>query len=817
MDLSRHINERDFDLENIKCDLALLEKEYNFYYVTDTFDIIEFCFPALYKKETSLTFAKSLASSYFAYDALFFPNKKEQKPIIFDEYRGEVFSIWDMVYKKHNEFSSKEKLEDLIHALKLGSEIDTNTIKEHINYIASLVIGTLSESTIEKFKRLVNKSLQLDRIELSDHAIEDSDIINEIVHSSPPSSNSITAFDSFCDFMKHDLVNLTYEEKFIYLESVMRDIKVFDRIININRKISESNTLKNKHLFIYLSSAPSRNHAIHRSFRENKLLPKIDTFENFSVLRNIRHFSKVLFINESIKNNSEWRPHVNTYINYLENKDEKQWLLEEIKDLELPVSFANFTREYIHRAKGLSDKYLRLYLKENEFNLKIEKAISKFAKNRQDNTDLLNLLYILKEDIQKDSVDNQSLNLAIKECNNSLVDQINYLRHFSDNSQNIKEQIALKSQKIVPGKDVIRSSIQLFPVLIGMENKNLGLTTDHEYEILNLIFNLSVGTKRGIVHRSGSRSTIRRHISSLGNNVDKRVFSLFLDLITPEGTNIDSVENSSYVLKLVRYNNSNEPNAINELTELLSICKKTITKYGIVKMEEGKERLDFSFSAPQKTEIDIIYFLSWLFRRSREYDKALGIINSCLEKNPEEPRLLHSRALIHISEIYENKIDLKGNAKIIEKYLNAIEDLTKAKTKFAELSRFTYSKLVEHVIIGIENTIIDAYAQLYIISNRQINYLRDARKMLNYLKTKLTLYLNEDFISFPSYNHTEVDLEYCECIFLESIGKRSLAKIKISFAKERLDLMNKMNFLNDYVFFNETQKNVSDMYEKLVG
>jgi tetratricopeptide (TPR) repeat protein len=290
------------------------------------------------------------------------------------------------------------------------------------------------------------------------------------------------------------------------------------------------------------------------------------------------------------------------------------------------------------------------------------------------------------------------------------------------------------------------------------------------------------------------------------SNFERKVFYLLLQLILPVSGK-DLATQYPHQMSEERY--KKEVEIIKNLERIYKINEKRLTAYVPMLDSEGHlNRLELFYYPPLTVKLEIGYFLSWMYRRVEEYDKAYSLIAECIDAlstQPGDPRLYHSRALCMISQAYALVREDTAGSKI--RFRSAIKDLEQAKRLFENANS---NRLMQQILVGIDNTICDACVELYLLEGEDGEELitRLARPLLDNFKSKLTE-MEEQYEQYPSYNHTEADLEYCEALILYKQRKIADASRKIENAVKRLSVVDDSKLLqgNSYLSFSNKRIN----------
>lgn len=752
------------NLDNITFDFTLRDENYQVFYIVDTFDIIEYCFPAVFSK-VSNTNSKKLSSFYLAYQYLF--SNVNIKPIILDEYKIELFTNWNKLKSKINEYQHnnlKEFLSSQYNAIK-EKQKKIEFIEEHISTILSLAYGIFRDiNPIHQFNSLIKDGLQIDRFICNDK--DDQIVIRDIFAKTKFNTRRVNRiFDKFCKKIAIRIENLDKNKKFIYLENSYRDIQVFDRIINLNHEIKKNiklEKLKQKYIFLFFSSTPTK----------SKLIKDL--------------YSKTIKLEDGINVNLLHRSNFDTYLYNLLNIDtyfgnDKNIILSFIDILRKSISCSNkvlqikndinpellnqLEIEIINSRKRIEDRFLdyKIFVGHLE---SFRNAI-KLSKNKGD----LSILNKLFEDTLE--------NFNSKEDKYFLEEIKNTMDKYTDNFQH---QVTIvnfidKKQKIqiFPGMDEVRSLVQSYPILLfyNCKYENIKEIQEVFLEIISPNY-----FKLGNIEKF-----IKISIPSL-KKLDyfvHIVYDQFVKLLTPT----DTEERKREI----------ELNIIENLEELIIINSKS--KLERYKSEENDSKFRRQIFRPDKAQLNtLLYFQTWVLRRNNEFIDAINIINEHFKTDKTDTRLYHSRALCYKSKYYclSDKSPITSTCIELERCLElSFKDFSVCKEKYSkqlsEISENTTSiELIKSVLIAIDNSICDTFIRLFEIDNNKYEFrISDGRKLINSVKEAI----GSEYTKYSAYNHTEVDLEISEAIIAYTKGDF------ISFGKKRDEAIKRFTLLNE--------------------
>ena len=119
-----------------------------------------------------------------------------------------------------------------------------------------------------------------------------------------------------------------------------------------------------------------------------------------------------------------------------------------------------------------------------------------------------------------------------------------------------------------------------------------------------------------------------------------------------------------------------------------------------------------------------------------------------------------------------------------------------------------YPVLIQDILSAISNSIIDTYTKLYLLdSNKYVNNISNCRNRLKELKEILPQkgMIYDQYIAFQ---HTEIDLEYCESLIAMEKDDLEQAALKIQEANKRLENILLTKGFITYEPFETSKKNI---------
>ncbi len=806
--MKKQSNKYDFLKEITSSNIAKVKASFQFefdnyttLYVVDTFDIVEFCFPAVFNTPTHDNSQLNI-SSFLGYEFFFFNHPR--KHLLLEEHKVELYSFWQRVRRGLSEFSSYKDLKNdmMLRYKEFKNENDKiYFIESNLGMLLAIAFGALSKTPLDRFQRLISEKLEIQSVSVEEK--DDSKLVEEIVLDTKPNISIVNeAFDYLCQKKMHYLQQLPDEQQAGYLQGAYTDVKVYDRITRINEKLlfaAAEGKLKRKYNVLFLSSVTKKIDIIEEFYRAKSFLPLYQEMQTESLHRNNMevYLFQLLNVNDPANENSnivETKKDTN-----IGQQKEKMIidLLEKLEDVsksysdnekkidayrELFTDNPDFVNpKLLKSGKDIDDIFLKYHSMKFHRD-KIDEAIGKLKATGQDADLLSEFTRILSLDsvqhlndlsVLENSIDHYASLMSSK---SEIVKDINFLKTNKDNL----------SLQIRQGKDSVKSSIQAFPILLFYKKSSF-------IEIQKLL-------KQLILPDNQKQTVIQKLINTPGrllyefSTFEKRLFYLFVRyLFDPD-------------LK--------EDNLLAELDECLELNKKFRLETSFL---EG-QGLQFHFIANDSLRLDILTFKTWVLRREDEYEAAIDIINNAASTTMEslDVRLVQSRALCYKSWYYK-KADIESANKL-EEYLNfALSDFFVCENKYTDLQQQGKSGvLMLEIVSAISNSIIDTYTKLYLLDQKKYeSFINSCRERL--VKLKVTIpEAGANYDAHWAFGHTEIDLEFCEANIALNSGKREKAINKIQAANARMEKILQTEGFVTYEAFEKTKNMIRKLAKALL-
>jgi len=762
------------NIANVKATFQLHFNQYDVFYVVDTYDIIEYCFPFIFNTGFNFNSHRAVIN-FLSYQLFFF--EAINKPIIMDEYRVEIVSFWFRLKKKIDEYSNYDNLKaDLTKKYRelTKKEDKIDFIQNNVGLLLSLAFGTISKTPIERYNQLIKTAVQHEDVEIADKG--DQNFIEDIFIATKPDFEKVNRhFEHFTELEKYALYGRSEEEKFRYLENSYRDIQVFDRVIGINRKVESAKRegkLKGNYAFFYFSSATRKSERIESLYVEEMVT--YDNITNKSFVRS--NLETYFYLLLSIGDDENARQQIISLIEKLEfvsqTYADKAKRIEEYKKLVIPVNLPVADSLKQDRFENLILKYQAI----NKYQKRINKAISKLRITDDDHDLLYEFETVLDEASRKEP---QQILKQVEESLEEYTDNLGFTSDMLDDIaflQTGKKNYKLRHSK---GTDFIWNLPHSFPILLFYKKKYI----DPVIELFQRI----------AIPNESQNKTLKNFLSPskltlLGfSTPEKKLFFLFIRYLFDDTKTTEQV--------------------IFDIDSLIHINRKAN-----LKSEIDNNHLKLTYLPNLLFHQELVYLKSWLLRKLNRNEEAIRLINRELRgsQNPD-PRLFQSRALC-LKNKYYGEIDIQAPASLEKILRSALRDFVKCEHAYLQvIGTFENATLLRQSLLAISNSIADTYTKLFFLNRKKYKTkIPKARTRINQLKADIKQ-LGFNYLKFPVYSHTEIDIEYCEAYIAFDRHDIETADRKINEAKIRINILDNDRLLKDYGPLKKSKTNVKKL------
>ncbi len=731
----------------------LREKNYEFYCVVDTFDIINYIYPLGLRNDLEDFNDDYLRSEQLTLIDFFDTN--DTKPLLFfNEYISEFSRLRTYVERTTNQ--DNMDFTQIVLEETLAKFIDTNPDKIVKSQALSLIINAAIGETLNSIKKFNGLKKRL-RIEESDFLHDN--FSEDFVSCFKEIKDSEVAFELLDEIKKlyHPTEDETENDRYHYFLQKYKDCAVVDRVIHINEYL-EKNKIKNaegKQICLLLLSSDASARTLFSKFID-KYCPIIDG-KKFQFFRNTGQlFLQLLCDNKSIKNRNDYKSMLKNAHEAALDKEANQksrffdsFLLDrynlKINDVRVPIQINGLKRFF-------------------EIRDTLEKSIY-----TNSNSETIKLFHKIVREAQKKYPTLQNQPIAFK----NLVSEHSLRGEFLDSLNKIKSLTDSSFFQLFKGNDPIYGRNHHLPILFNLKK---GFQEDIN-KIVEKLLNIDAS-----VANNNELTTVLNKIAViyLGKQTyTAEIFLIraFLFMILPLGT---------------KQNTTNESEATRDLNLGLTLSDDSLKK-------------------------EFLYALCWANRRNKKYQDAINNAKAGLEIDNTDPRFYHGLALVYYSQYFEAETKDKSLLRDAqENYEQAVRlyvvwyaerankeytntEFNHAVNWFVDEKNRVHDDEPTNLRFIRKNITVILFA---IVLMRVLKYedietandslITEARVVLVKAKA-LTNWKEEDIkeqhIKYPEYLYNEARLEYTEYTILYKNKEYEIALKKLIKAQEALDKM----------------------------
>lgn len=746
-----------------------------FHYIIDPYDLQKYCFPfgildsvADKNIERENLSIPSIADEQIAYNNIFV--KADCLCFILDEHYKEVIDF--QKYYMHIQTMHGDKLVNTAKRLATFYEEEATIIDkiqtiddiepDDLSLLYSIAINS-TYSGKEKFNNLViNKRIVVSKEELKFFNSIESEVLQDLFTTCKASE--LASYLNKLSQEYYNPENKNDAKVKIHLKSLDRDYRAIDRILKLNTmSIQKDLKVNNKPLFLYLSNTRMSKAYFQEivEYNENdelkSFLKKINTTikdsfsENFAKHLNPHRTPAQLYLQLLLESENDSN---NESENYERTKSRLVYFRDFIANFR--INNQNITKdqsikylnELIIKYRSNFDGYLLLE-KHKEFRSNFNNTI----KNRSFNSfkKLINNIQNLNELFETDKIDqkiNEYINSSFWIISLSQVTKT-FLTSLISRS---KDRTSIRLR----GKDKISSIFQALPIVFFYSNSNNNICYNNLNDFID------------------SLTEIHLNQSIIADNLLKKI-SIFEKYRNQEA--INCFEDTAAIMNIIVLLLVDEHDSLH--IDSYDLASRLID-YNLMKHNRNE---------PEKS--NFLYLKAWINRRENKMEVARNISLDGKRTYPNDPRFVHSLALLDYCEFFnqdskenmDKQINLiKASIKNFEVALkmyeskNSIKDSIRSKTKYAILNSISYSlALLFHL-------------------NNETYILQQSRSFLKKLKIELP---EKEFDEISEFLHTEAYVEYQEALKLYRIEDFTKAWYKSSQAlSEIIKAINKSTRLN---------------------
>ncbi|WP_299531839.1 hypothetical protein [Ulvibacterium sp.] len=693
----------DGDIEELLIELELLEKGFSFFYVVDTFDLLDYCFPfGIYSTKADDYSFHEIIDNQIALSEVFHIHKN--KPILMDEYYSEIKNKLRSISRLANKDNILiNQLDDFYtlsgydsNNLELLKSSDfeglLNELKANLSSLLTIAFGIFNQG-VNRLKQIVDGRMMLKEFDAGNNEIDSKSITAKFKNTieSPLAKKIMDHYDK-----AHLKDKKNYLDYIRMKKSLKNDALVIDRVLQINKKL-----FAEKIIILYLSS----NERSRRIFD----FPEV---KNGSVR-----------LNENIINIRRTRAQLfaKMVLNETNNFQKKKENLEILKRV-IKKRVKLLKKDTRYDFERFSPERLFLHSKisrarERHENLKI------FTNKFQDYKRFLNELSRVKHLEERDGIVIHILQKfygqkKIKQVASDYAKSSLYLFELQFNYDYVLYDIISASDPdfrsyFREGRDTVQGVFQQLPIMVcSIKNEFYKTVLEGIVQFILACPYKSDVKEKFLNLQNFTRAFIKKDEESQQIDFEHEIIRTLL--ICCWGKNLGDEHASDHALDILRMKIPNY---------------KTISKIDVSEFEK-----------------DFYMLAIWCLRRSKKFDEANTIATAAIASFGDDPRFFHGRSLNCFSMYMER--DLTGVSKSLK---SALEDALKAKKLYEEFEL----DLRPHMITSIINTI----SYYYCFEGSDIYNLEESRYFIELLKKRID---KIKWMDFPEYFETEAYLEYEE-------------------------------------------------------
>jgi hypothetical protein len=716
---------KNLDKESIQSlifDNKLRKNDVNIFFVVDTYDIIEYCFPFQAEDQTE---AYELKTKLIAYEYLFY--QSNNKPIVPDEYLAELNSfMYTLKDKAKNTINAFKDIEVLFQE-NTASDLKFDFFAKNITTFLAIQYDLLSPDSLKRYNDIYRN--RLDMFDISIDNKNDKMVLSNLFLNIEKSELTNQIFEDYYDDIKFKFLKKspTSEEVFRNLNNTYKDIIVIDRLIQINRLLEEkysNKELEEKYLFLYVSSTPAKSKILFNLPSIKNNLPSIYGYDNFNFLRNAPQIYLQAISNFNTKEKED------DAINFFKQIIMGQERIDKIHEIELTMNKV--------------DPELRITLAKNRFATRnqfdVVSKMQRFYENKDKLTKVIEDLKGNDKGVNSKSFRRFKRYLEkIVESNEfkTKSNQVFEYLHLHTANSEIQGKILemrISDRNITPdfGEDSVRSNYQHLPILIFFRQQRI-LTKSNWTDLLRTISNYLTDPLNE--EKKDFIEAYNKIINNLRNKkdisaIEGSIILYYLSLILPDP---DSKVGG-------------EEQLIKQLENLKHVIKYSSIKY--IYKEESESFVEERVKSNYEHEIN--YMLIWVYRRKKNFEKSIELADKMLEKDKYDPRMLHGKALSILSRAYSDK-DITNNDKVKELLIG--ESLLRKALNLYRNNELKDNLLVRKTIVAIVNSICNLYNHLYDIT-KENKFLIEAVLASKEFEVNFKNNVKRPIDSFPAFCDT---------------------------------------------------------------
>lgn len=801
-----HLTEQMIDA--VERDEELKAKGYQIYYVLDTYDVFEYCFPFGKEFEKAID-VQSYSDQQIVYDHII-RRRGDIKPVILDQYKIELFGIKDRIRRTASMFDmSRAKLNVLIDFLTSTEKPDTTTaeeiknattlfIAENLTVLLSVALG-LERNEIKRFVDLLENRLQIENFGSSDSA--DDLLVREVFASTGKSHFTDIIFDEFVEKYQKQYSTLTPTDLFVEFRNIYRDCIVVDRLIHLNSRmieLTESGKLSKGYIFLYLSSTPKRSNQIFDlpSVKNRKVFSDNNAARDYPFHRSVsQEFARLIFLEKGDDSASGGAKHLRTLVQSMRgakfgqrDRDSRQDAASEsdlLREFELAIDFQR------NRVENFE-----LFRQLDSYRAELQAAVRYFENGGGE--DKLLRCYLKLQSLASVEYDFKSRRAEVEAAlSNIRIESLSLRYNLHSRVQSFRHQETRIT--ISKGADAVRGTYHHLPLLLfydfGLQEKQRPLLDRLiDYcampERLRSLNENTISKRRDFLETLAFFGRSYQEISYFLPAIQGTLLHLFAYVLLPTTSDKD--------LKIAQTDSA----------KIVEICERSIAvlkQIEVVKnpgIGASDEIVVFaeigSTNNIVKYRREFLYFGIWIARRCCQYRKSLKMAEEGILLFPEDGRFYHGKFLTIFAQecekslkkqqpvspiIYRECIDL---AKIALKLYQVV--LEKFGSSSSTVTTFGL-EVLRRSMVSVQNSIAYFLAELFWVESGGHELSKFSSRLIEsrlYLEKVRGFDGTHWYESFPEFLHTEATLELNEARLLRSEGKLALAHSKIGEARKRI-------------------------------
>lgn len=768
------------DIESIMSDVKLSDNNYKFYFVLDTYDVVENFLPYTEMELFSKGHTNQLAQKYICYDYLF-DKLTNERVLLPDEYKIELLAAKNKLQRHLKEaravLSNIQKLKEETPDFSDFRRTNEFFKKNFEIILLLLIINNKKSKILDEFRDFVRDRLSISEIEASP---QDHEQVNNIFKNTSSTTLSVEIFKQWVDINKLFLVSIEDDNhRHIFLENTFRDIQVIERLSKINKALKDNGL---KYFVIYLSTA----HKTPSLFKLMEERTNVKNAQNIYPANFHRNVFQYFLLRKFL---TEYKHDTDKSLAILASMKTSKQRLEGFKDAQIHEigkdALATITEMFEEASSALDNHfYFSIY----------QKYKGAFFLGRENSPIEPNVIQKIFQEIDNNPeliTDVNSLSFTLTQVNQSL-DVITILG-------SLERRVS---------KDLIRNPYQHLPVLL-FRSENIKI------EISRCIHDF-VNTMIESGKEGESRS---RHF--LINEASKKLTTLISAIGTPNSARERLIRSilMSYITLFANNKNQTEEALINEFNAHLEIIQALSLNVDFNNSSSASLRFKHK---PNSLALEVSYILLWLYRRNNKELDGIELGEALINSYPTDARIHHGLALCYLVKAYNQMNSLPREQVIFEfkkseRYLISALELLIEEMSSTKLESEYETELTLKTQTAILNSIANIKIRLFELSEQaEIARILEGLELITIIK-ELFLKLNLKYEKHATYIGTEIELLYFTALVHQKRGDILAAReaiVKSSILLSHLKNLNEYKYSDD--FFRERFKKLAPLMNDLI-